>query len=242
MERAVFERMAEIDGEHWWFAGRRRIVRNVIRQQIRLPKNARIAEIGCGTGSNLALLQEFGRVDAIEPDSGARLVATSRSGIVVREGYLPNGINLNDESYDLIVLLDVLEHVADDGAALAALRRKLKPGGKLLLTVPALQWLWSAHDEAHHHHRRYTGGELSALLEQKGFVLRHESYFNTLLFPLIVLARLIGRARGQKDGDDAMPSGLVNKVLGALFGIEASWVGRFKFPIGVSLIAVAEPR
>jgi len=242
MERAVFERMAEIDGEHWWFAGRRRIVRNVIRQQVRLPDNARIAEIGCGTGSNLALLQEFGRVDAIEPDSGARLVASSRSGVAVREGYLPDGTNLNDASYDMIVLLDVLEHVADDGAALAALRCKLKPGGKLLLTVPALQWLWSAHDEAHHHHRRYTSAALVGLLEQKGFAVCYESYFNTLLFPLIVLARLIGRLRGQEDGDDAMPSGPVNKVLGGLFGVEASWVGRFSFPIGVSLVAVAEPR
>ena len=240
MDRAVYDRMAEIDGEHWWFVARRAIINALIRRQVRPPAGARILEVGCGTGSNIALLQRFGTVDAIEPDDGARALATSRTGVAVKGGLLPDGVALDDGAYDLIVLLDVLEHIPGDLAALASLRTKLRPGGRLLLTVPAMPWLWSAHDVAHHHQRRYTAATLENVVRAAGFRIRHRSHFNTLLFPLIVAARALGRLTGREGGDDAMPSAPVNAMLGMVFGAERHWISRFALPFGVSLAVVAE--
>lgn len=239
MDRAVYERMEEIDGQHWWFVARRKIVSSLLVRH--LPKKPLcILEVGCGTGSNIPMLRGFGTVEALEPDDQARAVAASRTGAEVKGGYLP-GVELEDGAYDLIVLLDVLEHIQNDVAALEALRPKLAPGGKLVLTVPATPWLWSAHDEAHHHHRRYTGRALKDSLRRAGFATRHSTHFNSLLFPLIVTARAIGKITGREGGDDAMPSPMINRALERVFGAERLWIGRLRMPFGVSLAAVAEP-
>lgn len=241
MDRAVYDRMARIDGEHWWFAARRDIIASLIERQAGLRSNARILEVGCGTGSNLDLLKRYGRVDAIEPDDEARALASARSGLPVKGGLLPDGVALDDGAYDLIVLLDVLEHIPDDGATLAALRPKLAKGGRLLVTVPAMPWLWSAHDSAHHHHRRYTAGTLSSVFERAGFRIRYRGFFNTVLFPLIAGARFAGKVLKREGGDDAIPPRPVNALLRGLFGLERHLVGRTSLPFGVSLALVAEP-
>jgi len=240
MDRAVYDRMAEIDADHWWFVARRKIIDALIRKNVKPPKGARILEVGCGTGSNIALLQQFGTVDAIEPDDGARALSTQRTGVAVKGGLLPDGVELEDGAYDLIVLLDVLEHIPDDAAALGALRRKLKPGGRLLMTVPAMPWLWSAHDVAHHHQRRYTASQLRRVVEASGFRVRHLSHFNSLLFPLIVAARAVGKLTGKEGGDDAMPPAPVNAILKGVFGAERMIVPAVSLPVGVSLAIVAD--
>ena len=240
MDRAVYDRMAEIDGAHWWFVARRKIIAALIERQVVPPKGARILEVGAGTGSNIALLQRYGTVDAIEPDDGARELATARTGIAIKGGLLPDGVELPDGAYDMIVLLDVLEHIPDDGAALGALRHKLKPGGRLLLTVPASPWMWSAHDLAHHHQRRYTEGALRAVVENAGFRVRHVSHFNTLLFPLIAAVRLLGKLIGKEGGDDAMPPAPVNAALEMIFASERHLAPRIDLPFGVSLALVGE--
>ena len=240
MDRAVFDRMAAIDGAHWWFAGRRAIVGALI-DRCASRADMRILEIGCGTGSNLPMLMTRGRVDAIEPDAVARALASQRSGIAVVGGFLPDEVVIEDAAYDLIVLLDVLEHVEKDRETLALLRTKLKPGGRLLLTVPSSPWMWSGHDVAHHHHRRYRWSDLSARLDQAGFAVRHHSHFNTLLYPLIAAARIAGRLLGRTGGDDALPPAGVNRLLAALFGAERHLAARWSLPVGVSLAVVAEP-
>lgn len=241
MERAVFDRMAEIDAEHWWFAARRDIIARLIERQAGLGPKARILEVGAGTGSNLELLMRYGRVDAIEPDDQARALASARSGIAVKGGLLPDGVELEDGAYDLIVLLDVLEHIPDDLGTLAALRGKLRPGGRLLVTVPASPWMWSSHDAAHHHHRRYTAATLTSVFKAAGFQVRYRSHFNTVLFPLIAAARLAGKLLRRAGGDDAIPPRPVNGLLRGLFGLERHLVGRTALPFGVSLALVAEP-
>ena len=240
MERAVFDRMAEIDGEHWWFAARRAIISDLIARQ-NLPQGARILEVGCGTGSNLLMLQRFGSVDAIEPDGPARALASRRGGIEVLGGTLPDGVKLDDAAYDLIVLLDVLEHIEDDRGTLEALRGKLAPNGRLLVTVPAMPWLWSAHDAAHHHQRRYTAATLEHVFGAAGFRVRYRSYFNTILFPMIVAARAAGKLLKREGGDDALPPKPLNGLLRALFASERHLMGRASLPFGVSLALVAEP-
>ena len=238
MERVVFERMAEQDQHHWWFVARRRILADVVRRVVQPPKRARVLEVGCGTGHNLAMLGEFGKLDACELDAIARGMASDRLGRPVLEARLPDLSMFKAGSYDLIALLDVLEHVPDDLGSLKAIRRLLKPGGALVVTVPANKWMWSAHDVAHHHFRRYTKSELARLFRQAGYDIQLHSYFNTLLFPAVAAARLIGKLRGNETPDDAMPGKRVNEILNKVFGFEAGLIGRLPMPFGVSLIAV----
>lgn len=238
MERAVFDRMAELDQHHWWFTARRRILSSVIRRIVRPPASARILELGCGTGHNLDMLGGFGRVEASELDDHARDLAAIRLGSPVEKVALPDLGKFPAESYDLIALLDVLEHVPDDRGSLAAIFTRLKPGGALLLTVPANPWMWSAHDVAHHHHRRYRKSEIAVLARAAGYEVDLLSPFNTMLFPLIAAVRLINKARGHDSADDALPARPVNRMLDTMFGAEAGLIGRLPFPFGVSLVAV----
>ena len=238
MERAVFDRMAELDQHHWWFTARRRILSSVIRRIVRPPAAARILELGCGTGHNLDMLGAFGPVEASELDDHARAMATKRLGRPVEKVALPDLSKFPADSYDMIALLDVLEHVTDDKGSLAAIFDRLKPGGALLLTVPINPWMWSAHDVAHHHHRRYRKHEIRELARDAGYAIELLSPFNSLLFPPIAAVRLLGKVMGKDDSDDAMPSAPVNRVLDTIFGLERGLVGRVPMPFGVSLVAV----
>jgi 2-polyprenyl-3-methyl-5-hydroxy-6-metoxy-1,4-benzoquinol methylase len=239
MERVVFERMAEQDQRHWWFVARRRILADVIRRLVKPGPKARVLEVGCGTGHNLEMLGKFGKLEACELDAVARGMASDRLGRPVLEARLPDLSMFKARSYDLVALLDVLEHVPDDRASLKAIRGLLKPGGALVLTVPANKWMWSAHDVAHHHFRRYTKAELARLFREAGYDVQLLSFFNTLLFPLVGAARIVGKIIGKEDADDGVPSPQVNSALKMIFGLEAGLVGRVPMPFGVSLIAVA---
>lgn len=238
MDAQVYLRMAELDERHWWFVARRRILRALIERKIRPPSNARILEIGCGTGHNLAMLGGFGALEATELDDGARALATSRLGRPVAAAALPDLSMFKASSFDLIALLDVLEHVENDAAALAAIRTRLKVGGKLLVTVPANRWMWSAHDAAHHHHRRYSKQELRKVATEAGIRVDFLSHFNTFLFPPIAAARLASKLLGRESADDSIPPEPVNGLLRSIFGLEASLVGRVPLPFGVSLVAI----
>lgn len=241
MEENVYSRMNALEAGHWWFVARRRIVSAFLKQSC--PDTARpsILEAGCGTGGNLAMLAGFGDVHAFEPSEGARASAAAKHDGAISQGHLPDGIPFGDTRFDVVVMLDVLEHVERDLESLEALRRRLAPGGRILITVPALPWLWSRHDEVHHHFRRYTRTGLSSVLEAAGFRIVRMSYFNTLLFPLIAGIRVLKKLAGQKDAaDDSMPGPMVNRALTWLFSLERRLLARVSFPIGVSLIAVAE--
>ena len=238
MEAQVFQRMAELDSSHWWFVARRDILESLIRRIVRPPQGARILEVGCGTGHNLDMLARFGSVEATELDDSARAIASKRFGREIKPAALPDLSMLPESHFDLVALLDVLEHVEDDRSALAAIRSRLKPGGKLLVTVPGNPWMWSAHDEAHHHHRRYRKAQLKRVAREMGFEVDLLSPFNTLLFPLIAAARAVGKLSGRESADDAMPPRPVNGVLRTIFGLETGLVGRVPLPFGVSLVAV----
>jgi SAM-dependent methyltransferase len=238
MERKVYEQMAKLDAKHWWFTARRRILDGVIERIVRPPNGARILELGAGTGHNLAMMSRYGQVEASELDPVARDLASERLGRPVVEAALPDLSMFPADSYDLVALLDVLEHVPDDKNSLRAIYQLLKPGGALLLTVPINPWMWSAHDVAHHHHRRYRKQEIRQLAEDSGYSIDLLSPFNSLLFPPIAAVRLLGKLTGKDDSDDAMPSPFVNKVLDGVFGLERSLIGRVPMPFGVSLVAV----
>src|SRR4249919_3832658 len=238
MERAVFDRMAELDQDHWWFIARRRILAEVIERVAKPPKKARVLEVGCGTGHNLPMLGRFGKLEACELDDCARALASKRLGRELKSARLPDLSMFERDSYDLVALLDVLEHVPDDVASLKAIFRRLKPGGALVLTVPANPWMWSAHDVAHHHFRRYSKRELARVIGEAGFEVQLLSFFNTLLFPLVAAARVLGKVMRKDSADDSLPSAPVNALLEKVFGLETGMVGRVPMPFGVSLVAV----
>lgn len=174
-------------------------------------------------------------------DDEARHIASAKVPVEIRSGALPGGIPFRPATFDVVAAFDVIEHVEQDVESLRKLKDQLAPGGRLIVTVPALPWLWSRHDETHHHYRRYTKRTLESALRQAGLEPVAVSYFNTLLFPLIAGIRLAKKAIGRWDvADDVMPSALVNGVLKAVFGFERNLVGWLPLPLGVSLLAVAE--
>jgi len=241
MERIVYERMAQHDTSHWWYRARREVLADYLTRWGGLQRDARILEIGCGTGHNLPMLARFGEVDAIEIDETAGAMAAERLGKPVGTAPLPELGDVPRGAYDLIAVLDVVEHVADDVAALRAMAQCLKPGGKILITVPAHQWMWSAHDTVNHHQRRYSKKTLKAALRAAGLRWRKLGYFNSLLFPAAVAARLAGKLTGKDDSDDSPPPAPLNAAFERIFRLERHALGRIPFPPGLSLIVLASP-
>jgi SAM-dependent methyltransferase len=239
MERSVYREMAELDQRHWWYRARREVLADLIRREAMPPANARILEIGCGTGHNLEMLKAFGDVDALELDDEARTIAEKRLGRSVMSAPLPELEGVRDGEYDLIAALDVIEHIDDDRGALAAIAAKLRKGGRFMMTVPAHPWMWSAHDVVNHHKRRYSKASLKRLIEGSPLELKKLGYFNSLLFPLAVAERLSSKIRGKDDPKVKLPPAPLNSALRAVFSAERHLVGRLPLPPGLSLFAVA---
>ena len=242
MERVVYEQMAELDQRHWWYRARREVIAALIRRVAPPPPGGRILEVGCGTGHNLAMLGEFGKVDALELDEEARTLAEQRLGRAVHNAPLPELSGIDDAAYDLIGAFDVIEHIDDDSAALRSIAGKLKPAGKLVMTVPAHQWMWSAHDVVNHHKRRYSKRALRRLIEGSPLKLDAIGYFNSLLFPVAVAERSASRLRGKEDADLTLPPKALNLALERTFAAERHLIGRVPLPPGLSLFAVASAR
>lgn len=244
MDPSLYPRMAEVEDAHWWFAARRAIVDRIIGR-LGLPPEAAILEPGCGTGGNFPMLARRGQLFAIDADESAIGFAQARGLGQVARGSLPQAIPFGDRRFDLVVMTDVLEHLDDQAGTLRALHARLRPGGWLLMTVPAMAWLWSDHDVTHHHRRRYRACELRALVSAGGFDVRYLSYYNFLLFPIIAGARMWQRL-GARDcastngrHDLAMPPAAINSILRRIFSSERYLVGTARIPFGVSLILLA---
>ncbi|MDB5695393.1 MAG: class SAM-dependent methyltransferase [Sphingomonas bacterium] len=241
MDRVVYDRMAAHDSTHWWYRARRDVLQSYLQRYGALPGDARILEIGCGTGHNLPMLARFGAVEAIEIDPAARAIASERLGRPVGDAPLPELPGVERGAYDLIAVLDVVEHIADDVAALKAMGECLKPGGKILIAVPAHPWMWSAHDVVNHHHRRYTKASLRAAIAEAGLRPEKLGWLNSLLFPLAAAGRLAGKLTGRQDSDDSPPPGLVNALFERIFRLERHLVGRVPLTPGISLVTLAVP-
>lgn len=241
MDSQMYQQMMEVEDKHWWFVARRAIIEQVIRK-LNLPADAKIFEAGCGTGGNLAMLSRHGRVSAMELNETARTFASELQLGEIQPGLLPDDIPFPDKNFDLIVLLDVLEHVEEDTASLQALFAKLKPSGWLLITVPAYPWLWSQHDDLLHHKRRYLLHHLQQIVGNAGYNVHFVSYFNFVLFPLIAGVRLVQGLFNKGGNEQSMPPKLVNKILTLLFGLERHLIGSLSLPFGVSLLLLAQKK
>jgi SAM-dependent methyltransferase len=241
LEDHVYRQLYELEDGHWWFRGRRAVLWSLLRRA-GLPDSPRILDAGCGTGRNLAEFGRLGSAHGVDPSPQAIAFCRSRGLADVAEGSIES-LPFPDASFDLLLATDVLEHVPHDDAALAELRRVAAPGARLLVTVPAYQWLWSQHDESHHHLRRYTAGRLRTQVVPAGWRPAVESYFNTALLPPIAVVRTLARRRSPRNGrtDYQLTGGALNRALELPLRGEAALIARgARLPAGVSIGMVCE--
>lgn len=240
-------RIAEDD--HWWFASRTRAIQAIVAARLGQPRGLLVLDVGCGAGNMYHHLSRYGDVIGVENHPSPVRVGQQR-GYDIR---LADGAALPfaDNSFDLVTALDVIEHNEDDRGMLAEMARVVKPGGRVLITVPALQWLWSYNDDLNRHVRRYTAGELRHKLTTAGFSPERVTYNNFFVFPLA--AAMILASKGKKRDDlqshyfdegayqvDMQPTHpVVNALLHAVGRVEAGLIRRLDLPIGTGLIALA---
>ena len=232
--------MLEVDEHHWWYRGRRLIVGSEL-QQLKLPRRATVLDAGCGSGRMLEELVSYGEVHGIELDPDAADFASSRGVAEVRVGRLEE-LPWETGTFDLITCLDVIEHTPDDRLTLAELRRVCRPGGWMVLTVPAYQALWSLHDVANHHYRRYGRRSLRLAAVEAGWEVARVTSFNSILLPAAALVRLLQRRRSADDGytpELHLGPRWLNSVLELPLRVEARWLARGRrLPAGLSMLAV----
>lgn len=240
MDSKIYQEMYEVESKHWWFRARRDILTNLIVKYI---SQGNILDVGCGTGFILESLKNVNTSKfetwGIDISEIAVEVCHEKGLANVAQGLLEAN-DLPTDYFDLVMFLDIIEHLDQDSSALVNAKHYLKNQGKILITVPAYQFLWSAHDEIHHHKRRYTKQKLTELLQQAGYEVIFSSYFNTFLFPLIAIARLIGNFSNRRHASDAsLPTDWVNQSLYQIFGWEKQFLSYLSFPFGVSIICLA---
>jgi 2-polyprenyl-3-methyl-5-hydroxy-6-metoxy-1,4-benzoquinol methylase len=241
MDPTMYEAFDQLEDTHWWFEGRRRILREVLRRHLLPRSGRRILDVGCGTGGMFPLLSEFGQVEGTEASEDARARAQRRfPHVKVTPCQLPDG--LPEGRWDVVTAFDVVEHLDDPIESLRAMRSRLVFDGQVVVTVPAFRFLWSRHDELNHHKRRYGRLELVSHLAAAGLRVTWASYFNALLFPAVAGARLAQRLVPPKDdaSDMAPTREPFNRLLTELFASERLALSVSKLPFGVSLVAVAQ--
>ncbi len=242
MNTAEIDRLAHFEEWYWWHRARIQIVTSVLRRFVP-SQPGRILDVGCGAGATSLGLREFGDVLGVDAHAGATAAAGAR-GLPVATMDACH-LALRSQSFDLVVALDVLEHLAEDGLARLELSRVLRPGGRLLVSVPAYQWLWSSHDLALGHVRRYTRSRLVAALEEVGFEVELASYAMSAALLPAAAVRLLERVLPRRLGASETRSGYValpapaNTALGWLVALDRHVIGRAPIPWGLSVVAIA---
>jgi SAM-dependent methyltransferase len=240
MDRDYELQTHQAEDRHWWYRGRRTVIERLLCG-LGLPPGARILDAGCGSGRNMVELARHGTVTGVELSSTSVALARERGCGEVLEGSVVQ-MPFADASFDLAVSLDVVEHLEDDLGALVELRRVVAPGGALMVTVPAYQWLWSGHDVINHHHRRYTRRSMQSVAERAGWRQVRTTYFNSLLLPVAILLRVLDRVNTkttESSLDLWVPPDPLNWLLERPLALEAALIGRGgRIPAGLSLLSV----
>jgi SAM-dependent methyltransferase len=240
MDEAELQTTMAVDGYHWWYRGRRRVIRAVL-DGLPLPAHSRILDAGCGSGRTLDELVDYGEVSGIDVSEVASDAARARGHHDVRVGQLET-LPWPDNVFDLVTALDVIEHTPDDRVTLRELRRVTRPGGLAVVTVPAYQWLFSAHDVVNQHFRRYARPSLVEAALEAGWSIERTSYFNLGLLPPAVAVRLAQRLRDGRpkaQSDFLLTPSWLNGVLELPLRAEAAWLLKgHRLPAGLSLLAV----
>ena len=241
MRDKLYGEMFEMEQRHWWFQAKLTIVASLLKRYLyRSPgQRPRIADLGCGCG--MMLYQLRNDYDVVGMDGSPQAIAfCAQRGVKAQLGQLPDQLPFPRHSFDAVMLLDVLEHLERDTETAVAAAALLKPGGILLCTVPAYQWLYSKRDEHHQHFRRYGRRQFARLFNQPSLRLELLSFYNTWLFPLAAASRLATRIiPSDQTKDLRVPPAPINRTMAAIFASERAFLGRVPLPFGLSLIAVA---
>ena len=250
MQQHTYAIMRRVEESHWWFVGRRQIIRSFLERLFRDLRAHGVAEagqgsalnildVGCGTGANLEMLSEFGEAEGVDVSAEALSFCQARGLEKVRLG-AAEALPYDDSSFDLATGLDVVEHLDDDLAGLKEMRRVLRRGGRALLFVPAFMFLWGVQDDISNHRRRYTLKSLKRVVREAGFEVERATYVNISFFAPILLGRLFMRATGLRpESENNITIGFLNGVLGKLLAAERGPLRYVNFPFGVSIICVA---
>ena len=242
MNDEVYEEMYRVEGRHWWFRAKHKIVRSLLARYApaTAERKPRVIDLGCGCGYLLSLLNDA--YDAVGLDGSPQAVAFSeRRGVRVSLGALPDDVPFDDGSADVVLFLDVLEHLRDDGACFDRAARLLKPGGIAICTVPAYPWLWTKRDEYHQHFRRYTRPAFRALMSRGPMRPIFVSHMNALLFPVALAERAVRKVLPLKEnaGDLYVPPTPINAIMREGYAAERALLGRVTIPFGLSLVSVS---
>ena len=243
MDIATYALEAEAEATHWWFVGRRRLFAREI-DKTGLPRTSRVLDVGTSTGANLRLLRDLGfhAVDGLDFSQEAIRYCREKGLGIVRHGDVC-GMPFADESFDLLLATDIIEHVDDDLKALREIARVLRPGGKALIVVPAFPILWGLQDRVAQHKRRYRMGELVDRVARAGFAIEVSYYFNFLLFvPIWLGRRLVDIIRPRIQNESQINSPLLNRMLSAIFTVDIAVAPILRPPFGVSILIVAEKK
>lgn len=242
MRQDAYKTMYESERTHWWFCGRREIINWLGEHFVwRKHEKLKILALGCGTGAELDFLSKLGDVTGVDYSMEAVSFCKKSFHNVIQGN--AEKLSFPDESFDLVVAFDVLEHINDDRKAVSEINRVLKKNGLFYMTVPAFQFLWSYNDEINHHQRRYTKKSLLKLFDGLDFRIIKISYFNMLFFPLVFAARRFNKffkRRVVSDGDIKKTNRFLNFVLRKIFAFERYILTRLNLPFGVSLICIVQ--
>jgi SAM-dependent methyltransferase len=250
MQQHTYAIMRRVEESHWWFVGRRAIIRSFLKRIVSNLKTVgtapdarlnilEILDVGCGTGANLEMLAEFGKAEGVDVSAEALSFCQARGLENVKLG-AAEALPYEDNSFDMVTGLDVVEHLDDDLAGLKEMRRVLRREGRALLFVPAFMFLWGVQDDVSNHRRRYTLKDLRRVVRQAGFEVERASYVNLSFFAPILLGRLFMRATGLRpESENNITIGFLNGLMGRLLGAERGPLRFVNFPFGVSIICVA---
>lgn len=241
MKTDEYEKMYRFEEECWWYKSRRELIMDTVAgiKHLNECKTLKILDVGCGTGLNLKFLERFGEVSGVDMSKDALGFSKSRKNVSLIRSHAED-LPFKHSSFDVVCALDLLEHIKDDVDAVKEFYRVLKSGGYLVLTVPAFMFLWSGHDVAAYHIRRYTKALLIKKLRLCRFSIERCTYWNFILFPAVALIRLINKGNRWTSGSDLreLPD-LLNSVLLNSLRLENAAIRReINLPVGVSILCI----
>lgn len=240
MQPAEYERMYALEESYWWFQGRHDLVLRALSRRFGGRTDLEILDLGCGTGAMSCRMRRWGNVVSADI-SPIALSYTRRRGVTGMTAADAMHLPFRTGSFDAVVALDILEHLPDDAMAAAEIMRVLKPGGAAVITVPAYQSLWSGHDLALMHHRRYVAREVAGLLQAAGAKVERLSYAMTFLYPVVWMVRRLPRYRNSEEATLVQVPGWANRLLAALLRCENALIGLCRLPFGVTVFCIARP-